>query len=65
MIFIPTLFKTEPVKKPININGFYWLWRSPALLLFAMALGDSIELHLPQWLPRLYGLSKYFLCLSC
>ncbi|WP_062814203.1 CPBP family intramembrane glutamic endopeptidase [Proteus mirabilis] len=65
MIFIPTLFKTEPVKKA---NKYQWVLLAmaiPALLLFAMALGGlAIELHLPQWLPAFMLANIFFVSLA-
>ncbi|SUC07642.1 membrane-associated CAAX amino terminal protease [Proteus mirabilis] len=65
MIFIPTLFKTEPVKKA---NKYQWVLLAmaiPALLLFAMALGGlTIELHLPQWLPAFMLANIFFVSLA-
>ncbi len=63
--FIPTLFKTEPVKKA---NKYQWVLLAmaiPALLLFAMALGGlAIELHLPQWLPAFMLANIFFVSLA-
>ncbi|HEJ9488127.1 TPA: CPBP family intramembrane metalloprotease [Proteus mirabilis] len=65
LIFIPTLFVCNPLKKANKLQWAMLIIAIPALLLIAVKLGGlAIELHLPSWLPAFILANLFFVSLA-